>query len=107
MVFPSPLAPPGVALFPVQLLEAVLNILLFAGLFTYSRRPRKPGQVLGLYLASYGIMRFGLEYLRYDAVRGMALGLSTSQWISLALAPVGVLLIVYGWGRLRSVFSVE
>lgn len=94
MVFSSPLAPAGVALFPVQLVEAGFNLVLFAWLFAYSRRRRKPGQVLGLYLAAYGIIRFGLEYLRYDAVRGIALGLSTSQWISLALAPVGVLLLL-------------
>ena len=90
--FNSAMAPSGVALFPVQLLEAALNIILFCFLYNYAKKPRKPGSVLGLYLICYGVERFLLEYLRYDAIRGFFLGISTSQWISLVLVPVGIAL---------------
>jgi phosphatidylglycerol---prolipoprotein diacylglyceryl transferase len=95
------LAPHDEALFPVQLLEAVLNLSLFAGLFLLSRQERPRGRVFGLYLASYGVMRFALEFLRNDAIRGHFLDLSTSQWISLFLIPSGIFLL------LRSKISVK
>jgi len=90
--FRSTLAPHGVALFPVQLLEAALNLILFCILYTYARKPRKPGKVLGYYLVAYGIERFFLEFLRGDLERGMVFGISTSQFISLILIPVGLIL---------------
>lgn len=90
--FRSSLAPHGVALFPVQLLEAALNLVLFCILYTYARKPRKPGKVLGYYLVAYGIERFFLEFLRGDLERGSIFGISTSQFISLILIPLGLIL---------------
>ncbi len=84
----------GVPLFPVQLYEAALNVVLFIGLFAYSRKERRPGQILGLYLLFYALIRFTLEYFRFDAARGFLLGISTSQWISLLLLPVGLCLLL-------------
>ena len=34
------------------------------------------------------------EFFRYDYVRVFLLGISTSQWISIILIPIGILLIV-------------
>lgn len=83
----------GITLFPIQLLESALNLVLFVGLFAYSRKERFNGQILGFYFIGYGIERFVLEYFRYDEVRGFILGLSTSQWISLLLIPIGLFLL--------------
>ncbi len=81
--------------FPVQLLESSLNFLLFLLLFIYARKVRKSGQVLGVYLIGYAIIRFSLEFLRGDLNRGVWLfGISTSQIISLLLIPLGVYMIV-------------
>lgn len=80
--------------FPVQLLEAGINFILFIILMLYSRKPRKGGQVLGIYLISYAVIRFSLEFLRGDVERGILLGVSTSQWISLILIPIGIHLIL-------------
>lgn len=91
--FNSAMAPHGVALFPVQLLEAALNVLLFLFLYNYAKKPRKPGSVLGLYLICYAVERFLLEYLRYDEIRGFLFGISTSQFISLVLIPIGLALV--------------
>lgn len=73
----------GVRRFPVQLLEAAFNLLLFLVLWQLLRR-RKTG-LLRWYLLCYSIGRFLLEFLRGDAYRGQAFGLSTSQIISLVI----------------------
>jgi len=79
--------------FPVQILESILNLGLFIGLLLYSRKPRREGNVLGVYLISYSIMRFFVEFLRDDSYRGHFLGISTSQWIGLILIPVGIYIL--------------
>lgn len=90
---PESVAPKGIALFPIQLLESVLNLMLFIGIFIYSRKERRSGQILGLYFIGYGIVRFILEYFRYDVARGIFWGLSVSQWISILLLPIGLYLL--------------
>ena len=90
---PDSVAPTGVALFPVQLLEAVLNLLIFFMIYGFSRTKRKSGQIIGLYLLTYTVVRFGLEYLRADEVRGFLFGVSTSQLISIFLFLAGIVLL--------------
>ncbi len=75
----------GVPYVPVPLMEAAGNLILFCILAPYSRRHKGEGKSLPLYLACYAGMRFCLEWLRGDTVRGIWLGLSTSQWISLLI----------------------
>jgi phosphatidylglycerol:prolipoprotein diacylglycerol transferase len=86
-------APKDISLFPTQVLEAAINFSAFIFLILYARSERKPGNVTGIYLLYYSVMRFLLEFLRGDIIRGSFLGLSTSQWISLALIPFGIYLI--------------
>jgi phosphatidylglycerol:prolipoprotein diacylglycerol transferase len=86
----SPVAPNNTPLFPVQLTESFINLIAGIILLIYARKFRRPGQVLGLYLEYYAVMRFILEYFRGDIQRGIILGFSTSQWISLALIPIGL-----------------
>ncbi|NLX64734.1 MAG: prolipoprotein diacylglyceryl transferase [Clostridiaceae bacterium] len=87
---PESVAPKNITLFPIQLLESVLNLILFIVIFVYSRKDRRSGQILGFYFIGYGIIRFILEYFRYDVVRGIFAGLSVSQWISILLFPIGL-----------------
>lgn len=88
---PAGAAPSHVALFPVQLLEAGCNLVLF-GIMAYRYRNRQTGgEAFCFYLMAYGVLRFLLEFIRYDAERGFLLGMSTSQWISIIL----VLFAVY------------
>lgn len=80
--------------FPVQLLEAGLNFILFVILLLYSRKKRKWGQTLGIYILSYTVIRIVTEVFRGDMVRGVTgIGLSTSQIISLLLIPFGLWLV--------------
>ena len=83
----SHIAPGGVPLFPVQLVEAACEFVIFCVLFTLVCGRRKPvsgGGMLALYVLLYAPVRFVLEFFRGDAARGFLLGLSTSQWLSLA-----------------------
>ena len=87
-------ADPALTYFPSQLLEAVFDLaLLFPILLIFSRKDRKHGQIVGLYMVCYGIFRFFNEFLRGDEIRGIFFGISTSQWISLALVPIGIVLL--------------
>lgn len=99
----SPLggAPEGVPLLPVQLIESGYLLLLSGVLLLLSRRIHRTGGLLGTYLIAYGVERFILEFFRYDAIRGVWGGLSTSQWISLALLPIGVALFFLPLDRLH------
>lgn len=86
---------PG-TVFPAQLAAALADVLLSLGLLWYDRRrPRAGVRLLYLYLAGYAVVRFGLEFLRGDLVRGVAGGLSTSQWISLGMLAAGLGLLLW------------
>ncbi len=93
----------GVPRFPVQLLESLLNLLMFVVLFVYGRKKRPEGQLLGIYLIFYSTVRFALEYVRADAVRGVFWGISTSQWISLGLLPLGMIITIYSTKREKKI----
>lgn len=92
VIYTNPIggAPVGVPVFPVQLLEAVLNLIIFAILLVYTRKKAKSFSSVFLYLLCYSIVRFTVEYFRADDIRGIFLGLSTSQWISIALFVIGI-----------------
>ena len=75
----------GVSRFPTQLLEATLNLGIFVLLLVMERKGRLRGALLWFYLLLYSIVRFGVEFLRGDDLRGIWFGVSTSQWISIVL----------------------
>lgn len=83
----------GVSLFPVQLLEAGILFLLFVFLVLLNRKPRNIGCITGIYFCVYAVCRFFLEFLRYDEIRGLWSGVSTSQYISVLLFAAGVILL--------------
>lgn len=71
--------------FPVQLLEALLNLILFIALDYLLRKNACKGKLFAVYIISYSIIRFFDEFLRGDDYRGFLFGLSTSQIISIIL----------------------
>ena len=73
-------------LFPVQLTEAVLLFVLGIGLIIYVWKRERPKHTLSIYLGTYSVLRFCLEFLRGDDAERKIYGVfSTSQWISLAV----------------------
>lgn len=93
--------PLGVGLFPVQLLEAVLLLVLFACLLIVYKKTKDMGVATVVYLYGYAVIRFLLEFLRGDKERGALLGLSTSQIISVVIVCIVSFVIVRGRKRER------
>lgn len=84
------------ALHPVQLYESISWLILFLILWTALRKKffKVPGQLLCVYLVSFGIIRFFLEFFRGDLERGVYFNgmISTSQSISLLVVPIALVM---------------
>ncbi len=78
----------GVPRFPVQALEAALMFGLFGFLDRLHRGGQARNRRLFVLFLAYGLLRFGLEFLRAQYA-GQILGLGFYQWIALLLAAVG------------------
>lgn len=74
--------------FPIQLVEACYNLILFLVLYHLYKRKKLSSKLIYVYLVSYSIGRFILEFFRGDSYRGFLCGMSTSQIIS-------VLILIY------------
>lgn len=85
----------GVTRVPVQLYEAAFNLALFALLFILERKGALKGRLLALYLLTYPVGRFILEFWRGDEYRGYVFGLSTSQFISIILFAGAALYFIF------------
>jgi len=70
--------------FPWQLLASLINLLIFIFIHNYEKENRNKNMSLRLYLYIYAFIRFFLEFLRGDSIRGVYL-LSFSQYISIFL----------------------
>lgn len=75
----------GVRRFPVSLVESALNLLIFVILLILYNRGKQKNRLIFIYLLLYSVVRFALEFLRGDEIRGIWIGLSTSQWISIVM----------------------
>lgn len=89
----SDFAPNNVKLIPTQLISSVGMFAIAAILIYYARQPRRQGRVGALYLVLYSIGRFLVEFLRNDH-RGAIGNLSTSQFISLFILVIGIVIFV-------------
>lgn len=87
--------PLNVPLHPTQLYEAGAEAAILALLLaTESRGRRFPGRTFWLYMLLYSISRYVIEIFRGDP-RGSILMFSTSQFISVILAPLSVAMLLY------------
>jgi phosphatidylglycerol---prolipoprotein diacylglyceryl transferase len=87
--------PLGVPLHPTQLYEAGAEALILALLLTFEHRGRPfPGRTFWSYLLLYGLSRFVIEFYRGDS-RGLVFNvLSTSQFVSVILVPLSIVMLV-------------
>jgi phosphatidylglycerol:prolipoprotein diacylglycerol transferase len=87
--------PLGIPLHPTQLYEAGAELLILIVLLMSERKGRPfAGRTFWLYMLLYAISRFIIEFFRGDD-RGTVFMFSTSQFISLLLAPLAILMLVY------------
>ena len=86
--------PLNIPLHPTQVYEAGAELLILVWLLATERKGRPfPGRTFWGYMLLYAISRFIIEFYRGDE-RGMIMGVSTSQFISLILAPLSVIMLV-------------
>ncbi len=85
----------GIAVHPVQLYEALFNLLIFPPLFLLARKARV-GFTVAAYLMLYGVWRFTIEYIRKEPVYWI---FSAAQWIGLGMVLGGAVLLVLSWRR--------
>src|SRR5262252_5012253 len=91
--------PLNVPLHPTQLYEAGAELLILIFLLVTEKKGRMfAGRTFWLYMLLYAIARYVIEFYRGDE-RGTVGPFSTSQFISLLLAPLAVLMLIY-LGRL-------
>src|SRR5438552_758292 len=85
----------GVPLHPTQIYEAGADFLILMLLLATERKGRPyPGRTFWLYMLLYAISRFIIEFYRGDE-RGTVFMFSTSQFISILLAPLAIGMLVY------------
>ncbi|MGE0791007.1 MAG: prolipoprotein diacylglyceryl transferase [Sandaracinaceae bacterium] len=100
--YPAAIDPLGLLRHPSPIYESVgLLALALAFALVPPARPGS-GRRAALWLGGYCALRFALEGLRGDAVRGAFLGASTSQWIALA----GLAFAFAWWRQGRSLRTV-
>lgn len=87
--------PLEIALHPTQIYEAVAELIVLAILLAGERRWRLfPGRTFWTYLLLYPTARFMIEFYRGDP-RGMVFGtLPTSQFVSVLIVPVSIVMLV-------------
>jgi phosphatidylglycerol:prolipoprotein diacylglycerol transferase len=69
---------------PVQLYELVLDLALFAFLFRRRYVSFRDGELFQIYIVGYSLIRFPLEFLRYQPTPVPFLGLTLVQWVCIA-----------------------
>lgn len=84
----------GVPRIPVQLYEAVFELALFFALWALLNKGVLKNRLLLVYLITYAVGRFILEFWRGDEYRGFLFGLSTSQIISILVFAVSAVIFV-------------
>jgi phosphatidylglycerol:prolipoprotein diacylglycerol transferase len=93
---PDTLAPMGVPVHPTQLYESFLSLGVFFFLMWLRHRQKFPGQIIGIYLLSAGVVRFFVEFFRGDE-RGpvLWLGMPSTQVVALGLILGATLFLVW------------
>src|SRR6476469_9970195 len=87
--------PLGIPLHPTQLYEAGAELLILGLLLALERRGRSyPGRTFWTYMLLYGVSRFVIEMYRGDP-RGMVGTLSTSQFVSILIVPLAVIMLLW------------
>lgn len=102
ITFTHPLAasnvgtPLDVSLHPTQLYESAAVLVILALLLLLERRGRSfPGRTFWCYLLLYPSARFGIEFFRGDPRGTVFEILSTSQFVSLMLIPLSLVMLFW------------
>ena len=84
-----------VSVHPTFLYESFLNLCLLIIILLYTKKKKANGELIFMYVAGYGAIRFFVESLRSDQLLLWGTGLAVSQLLSIAMFIVGVSMIIY------------
>ncbi|MCP4691840.1 MAG: prolipoprotein diacylglyceryl transferase [Desulfobacterales bacterium] len=85
---------PPMPVHPTQLYESVFGFLLFGLLLWLYPRRRFNGQVIAFFFGLYAVFRHGVEFLRGDSIRGIYMGISTSQYIAMGIIVITAVYLI-------------
>ncbi|MGQ9603736.1 MAG: prolipoprotein diacylglyceryl transferase [bacterium] len=97
----------GKPIHPTQVYSAIANLLIFLFLRKLSHKRIQEGIIFSVFLITYGIWRFSVDFLRYyepQMLLGFIGGITWTQIVSLAMIAIGVVGLM---GRLRRRDSIE
>ena len=87
--------PLNVPLHPTQLYESAAGLVILLALLALEKKPHSyPGRTFWLYMLLYAISRYVIEIFRGDE-RGTVGIFSTSQFISVIVAPLAIAMLIY------------
>ncbi len=80
---------------PVQLYEAILVFLLGLILYRVMKKENPQKMLMNIYFGGYSVIRFLLEFLRGDKIRGSYESLSTSQILTIFFVTILIIINLY------------
>jgi len=83
MTFPAHKHP--IPVHPTQLYEMILDFVVFFFLLYWWKKRKFNGENSLMMLGLYSVVRFAVEFFRYNSPNQMIAGISLAQWVSVAL----------------------
>lgn len=78
--------------YPVQMFEAIGLFIIGLTILKMLKDKKNGSKIISVYLISYSMLRFVLEFFRGDEIRGIFIfNLSTSQFVSIAIFILGLI----------------
>jgi phosphatidylglycerol---prolipoprotein diacylglyceryl transferase len=99
--FPRPHVMAGIPLHPTEIYEALGNLAIFAGLSLFYRHKSYDGQVWWLYVLSYGVLRFAVEFFRGDYTTYYFGFLTLGHLVAVTMIMVAAVALILGLRRVR------
>ncbi len=88
---PSSFAPAGIPMFPTQLMEAFGELIIFFALFLFRKHKTFNGQLMAIYMMTYPVLRFIVEFFRDSSNRVLIFdSFSVAQLVSVVMVVFGV-----------------
>ena len=86
-----------IAIHPVQMYEALANLVFF-GLFMITLRKLKRGYTVGIYLITYAIFRYIMEaYFRGDHKELVTGEFTKSEIVAMVIIPLGIAVMIFSY----------
>ena len=100
MVFPSD--PEGLARHPSQLYQCLLEgLVVFVIVYSFSRHRRPLWAVSGVFLLSYGVARFAVEFVREPDASLLLDWMTRGQLLSLPMIIIGAAMVIFSYTQFR------